>query len=173
MNYLKILQELYIVLSSTLILSYLPLQKNLCRNLQLNRFWLPCSFYCIFNYAVINLFFEINYFAFEIMIELRERHCFYDGKLKLLNRSELEGLKAELSSGWKVLENKKLYKKFSFENYQLVMAFAQDVAALAEQENHHPDMCIHYRSVEVEFSTHSHGGLTENDFIMAAKIEEL
>ncbi len=107
------------------------------------------------------------------MIELRERHCIYDEKLKLLNRNELEDLKVELSSGWQVIKNKKLFKKFSFESYQLVMTFAQEIAALSEQENHHPDMCIHYRSVEVEFSTHSHGGLTENDFIMAAKIDEL
>ena len=53
------------------------------------------------------------------------------------------------------------------------MAFAQDVAMIAEKEQHHPDICIHYTNVEIELTTHNIGGLSENDFIMAAKIEEL
>jgi 4a-hydroxytetrahydrobiopterin dehydratase len=53
------------------------------------------------------------------------------------------------------------------------MAFVQEVAQIAEQEQHHPDMCIHYDNVEIELTTHAIGGLSENDFIMAAKINEL
>ena len=53
------------------------------------------------------------------------------------------------------------------------MAFAQKVADIAENQDHHPDMCVHYKSVDVELSTHAIGGLSENDFIMAAKIDEL
>ena len=53
------------------------------------------------------------------------------------------------------------------------MVFAQNIANLAEEEQHHPDLCIHYKNVEVELTTHAIGGLSENDFIMAAKIDNL
>jgi 4a-hydroxytetrahydrobiopterin dehydratase len=53
------------------------------------------------------------------------------------------------------------------------MAFVGKMAALAEEQGHHPDFCVHYSEVEVTLWTHSVGGLSENDFIMAAKINEV
>ena len=53
------------------------------------------------------------------------------------------------------------------------MAFVQEIGMLAEKENHHPDICIQYTSVEIILTTHDLGGLTVNDFIIAAKIEDL
>jgi 4a-hydroxytetrahydrobiopterin dehydratase len=47
------------------------------------------------------------------------------------------------------------------------------VAELAEEEGHYPDVCIHYKEVEIEISTHAIGGLSENDFILAAKIDDI
>lgn len=108
------------------------------------------------------------------MIELKEKHCIQnEGEISLLEDEKIIKLKSKLSPGWRLIENKKLYKEFPFENYKRVMAFAQEIAAIAEKENHHPDMFLHYQSVEVELSTHFIGGLSENDFIMAAKIDEL
>ena len=72
-----------------------------------------------------------------------------------------------------MVEDKKLKKEFPFENFKRGMTFVQVVALLAERENHHPGICIHYSYVEIELSTHDVGGLSENDFIMAAKIDNL
>jgi len=66
-----------------------------------------------------------------------------------------------------------VYNSYLFENFKRGMVFAQNIANLAEEEQHHPDLCIHYKNVEVELTTHAIGGLSENDFIMAAKIDNL
>lgn len=108
------------------------------------------------------------------MIELKEKHCTpcQEGTSPL-NTEEIEKFKKQVSNDWKVIDNKKIKREFPFENFKRSMAFAQNVALLADQEDHHPDMCIHYSSVEVELSTHKIGGLSGNDFIMADKIDEL
>jgi 4a-hydroxytetrahydrobiopterin dehydratase len=108
------------------------------------------------------------------MIELKEKHCIpCEEGTEPLNEEQIIKLKKKLVIGWQISENSKLQKKFPFENFKRGMAFAQDIAVIAENENHHPDICIHYTEVEVELSTHAIGGLSENDFIMAAKIDEL
>ena len=108
------------------------------------------------------------------MVPLRERHCKpCTPSDKALTNEESEKLVHELAKGWQVLESTKLQKEFPFENFKRGMAFAQEIAIIAEQEQHHPDICIHFKSVEVELTTHDVGGLSENDFILAAKIDEL
>lgn len=108
------------------------------------------------------------------MIELKEKHCVpcEEGTEPLIP-SQAESLMKKLNTKWKVVDNKMLRKEFPFENFKRGMAFAQNVALIADKEDHHPDMCIHYNLVEIELTTHSIGGLSENDFIMAAKIDEL
>ena len=69
------------------------------------------------------------------------------------------------------LKNGHLYKKFRFNNFSDSMKFANSVAEIAEQQGHHPDFCVHYNKVEIELFTHSISGLSENDFIVAAKID--
>jgi len=64
-------------------------------------------------------------------------------------------------------------KVFSFGSYTETMAFVNAVAAIAERENHHPDMLVTFGTCRVSYSTHSVGGISENDFICAAKIEAL
>ena len=64
-------------------------------------------------------------------------------------------------------------KKFSFKNFKEVMAFLIKVGMLAEQEGHHPDIEAHYKEVTLTFTTHATSGLSENDFIMAAKVNKL
>jgi 4a-hydroxytetrahydrobiopterin dehydratase len=64
-----------------------------------------------------------------------------------------------------------LNKRFSFVDFLAAMAFVDRMAVLAEQEGHHPDFCVHYSRVDVTLWTHAVKGLSENDFILAAKID--
>lgn len=108
------------------------------------------------------------------MMDLKEKHCEPCEKgTESLNAEQIGLYKEKVSKDWKVVDNKKIKKNFPFENFKRGMAFAQDIALLAEEEGHHPDLCIHYSSVDVELSTHSIGGLSANDFILAAKIDDI
>ena len=69
------------------------------------------------------------------------------------------------------LKDGHLYKKFRFKNFADAMKFVNSVAGIAELEGHHPDFCVHYNKVEIELFTHAISGLSENDFILAAKID--
>lgn len=73
-------------------------------------------------------------------------------------------------SGW-TLKDGHLYKKFKFADFKQAMKFITSVARIAEQEGHHPDFSVHYNKVEMEIWTHAINGLSENDFILAAKID--
>jgi 4a-hydroxytetrahydrobiopterin dehydratase len=75
-------------------------------------------------------------------------------------------------SGWERIGDQ-LTKKFSFDNYHQTMAFVNATAWISHRQDHHPDLKVGYNTVEVFYSTHSAGGLTEFDFICAAKIEQL
>ena len=80
---------------------------------------------------------------------------------------------AELNTGWAVIENKKIKKEFKFKDFKQAMVFVNRVAEVAEAEGHHPDICVSYSTVRIELWTHAVGGLSENDFIVAAKIDNL
>jgi 4a-hydroxytetrahydrobiopterin dehydratase len=85
-----------------------------------------------------------------------------------------DGLKAYLLrlSGWENLGNA-IAKTFTFMNYYQTIAFVNAVAFIAHQEDHHPDLEVGYKTCKVRYSTHSIGGLSENDFICAAKVDAL
>ncbi|MBI1967165.1 MAG: 4a-hydroxytetrahydrobiopterin dehydratase [Gemmatimonadetes bacterium] len=68
---------------------------------------------------------------------------------------------------------KQLSRTFTFKDFKQAMAFVNRVADVAEAEQHHPDFAIHWNRVELVLWTHSIGGLHENDFVMAAKINRL
>ncbi|MEE4256807.1 MAG: 4a-hydroxytetrahydrobiopterin dehydratase [Bacteroidales bacterium] len=107
-------------------------------------------------------------------MELKEKTCVPSDNLKgPLNKSESETLLEQLATDWQIIDSDKLKKEFPFENFKRAMAFAQEIALIAEKEMHHPLLVIEYDKVTVELSTHDVNGLSENDFIMAAKIEEL
>lgn len=74
--------------------------------------------------------------------------------------------------GWEASDGQ-MCRTFEFKNYYQTMAFVNAVAWIAHQENHHPDMEVGYRTCTVRYSTHSIGGLSENDFICAAKVNAL
>ena len=71
------------------------------------------------------------------------------------------------------LQGKKLEKTFPFKNYYATMAFVNAVAWISHREDHHPDLAVGYNKCHVTYWTHAIGGLSENDFICAAKIERL
>ena len=71
------------------------------------------------------------------------------------------------------LKDGHLYKKFKFKNFAEAMKFINSAADIAENEGHHPDFCVHYNKVEIELFTHAINGLSENDFILASKIDEI
>jgi 4a-hydroxytetrahydrobiopterin dehydratase len=66
-----------------------------------------------------------------------------------------------------------LHKTFRFDDFLAAMAFVDRMAALAEEEGHHPDFCVHYNQVDVTLWTHAVSGLSENDFILASKIDAI
>ena len=95
------------------------------------------------------------------------------GGMPALTEDQVKKYLAELKTEWQVAGNKKISREFKFKSFPEAMAFVNKVAELAESEDHHPDMLISYRRVVMELTTHAIGGLSENDFIMARKIEEL
>ena len=74
--------------------------------------------------------------------------------------------------GWNVKDDQ-LRKAFQFKDFVTAMQFLNRVADLAEKEGHHPDFCVHYSRVDFTIFTPAVGGLSENDFILAAKIDKL
>ena len=74
--------------------------------------------------------------------------------------------------GWK-LDGKKITRQFVFKNFIDCIEFINRMAIIAEGEGHHTDFTVHYRKLDLELSTHAIGGLSENDFILAAKISRL
>jgi 4a-hydroxytetrahydrobiopterin dehydratase len=80
----------------------------------------------------------------------------------------------ELDSEWALIDEAHLLaKSFHFADFAKAMAFVTKVAAIAEEEGHHPDITISYGDVGLELSTHAIHGLSENDFILAAKVDML
>jgi 4a-hydroxytetrahydrobiopterin dehydratase len=74
--------------------------------------------------------------------------------------------------GW-IVKDGTISKTFNFKNYYETMAFVNAIAWVAHHEDHHPDLEVGYNRCKVTYSTHSVGGLSENDFICAAKVERL
>ena len=75
---------------------------------------------------------------------------------------------------WKLRKDEpRLWREFTFKDFVRAMKFVNKVAELAESEGHHPDLHIHYNRVKLVLWTHDIGGLSENDFILAAKVDTL
>jgi 4a-hydroxytetrahydrobiopterin dehydratase len=105
-------------------------------------------------------------------MELRERKC---APCKEGTPPLAEGRVRELLrevSGWALRDNR-IRKELKFADFLSAMKFLNRLAEVAEREGHHPDFCVHYNQVELTLWTHTVGGLSENDFIVAAKIDAL
>lgn len=105
--------------------------------------------------------------------ELARKHCVpCRGGVPPLTGPALAALQERLPF-WKVVEEHHLAKSFLFPDFQSALAFVNRIGALAEQEGHHPDLCLSWGKVDVTIYTHKVRGLSENDFILAAKIDEI
>ncbi len=89
-----------------------------------------------------------------------------------LRLEEEAAMLASLSSGWRS-EGGRLRREYRLRGFGEPVALAVRIALLAEREDHHPELRLGYGHLEVELTTHSAGGLSRNDFILAAKIDEL
>ena len=105
---------------------------------------------------------------------LAEKECVpCKGGVPPLEGEELERLRTELGHGWHVVDGHHLEKAFEFEDFVSALDFVNRVGDVAEEQGHHPDLHLSWGRVGVELWTHKIDGLTESDFVMAAKIEEL
>lgn len=105
--------------------------------------------------------------------KLTEKHCVpCEGGVAPLTADEISPLLAELD-GWKVEEGKRIVKEYSFKDFAKALEFINLVGGVAEAEGHHPDIFLHdFKRVTLTLYTHAIGGLSENDFIVAAKVDE-
>jgi 4a-hydroxytetrahydrobiopterin dehydratase len=104
------------------------------------------------------------------LIEKRCKPC--EGGMLPLQANEIEKYMRLINKDWKLINNK-LTKEYACVNYKHTIDYVNKVAALAEEEGHHPVMHVYYSKVEIELWTHAINGLSENDFIMAAKIDKI
>lgn len=86
---------------------------------------------------------------------------------------ELASLSGQLPAGWKVMKAHHLEKRFEFDDFGAAMDFADDVGDLAEEMDHHPDICFGWGYCQITVWTHKVDGLSINDFILAARVEEI
>ncbi len=108
------------------------------------------------------------------MIPLVQAHCSpRSGASHRLGEAELRDLLPQVP-GWELVEDgHAISKTFHFDDYYRTMAFVNGLALVAHREDHHPDLSVHYNRCVVRYSTHDVGGLSENDFICAAKADAL
>jgi 4a-hydroxytetrahydrobiopterin dehydratase len=85
----------------------------------------------------------------------------------------LKKLRAELDDGWRVIKEHHLEKKYEFKDFRQALAFTNRVGELAEAQGHHPDIYLTWGEVRLQIWTHKIEGLTESDFILAAKVDRL
>jgi 4a-hydroxytetrahydrobiopterin dehydratase len=107
-------------------------------------------------------------------MELKEKRCRpCEGGVPPLEKEEIEQYQKQLKNEWEVVDRKKIRQTYSFKDFKEALNFANKVGEIAEEEQHHPDLHVYYGKVVIELATHAIGGLSENDFILAAKIENI
>jgi 4a-hydroxytetrahydrobiopterin dehydratase len=107
-------------------------------------------------------------------MKLTEKRCTpCEGGVPALNSEEIQKYLHQINTGWQVADSSKISRTILFVNFAQTMDFVNKVAKLAEEEGHHPVLHISYGSCTIELWTHAIGGLSENDFILAAKIDRL
>jgi 4a-hydroxytetrahydrobiopterin dehydratase len=94
-----------------------------------------------------------------------------EGMTKPLKGDAVRELEQKLGPGWEVVQEHHLKKEFSFEDFMTALHFTNRAGAIAEDQNHHPEICVTYGKATVTIWTHKIDGLSENDFILAAKID--
>ena len=107
------------------------------------------------------------------MTDLASKQCVpCKGGVPPLGESEVQSLLGQIQ-GWEAPRNHHLRKTFKFPNFKTALDFVNRVGAMAEEQNHHPDLHLAWGKVTVEIWTHKIDGLTESDFVFAAKCDQL
>jgi 4a-hydroxytetrahydrobiopterin dehydratase len=124
-------------------------------------------------------------YAYKSILSQKEKLCYFEAMSLILKKcmpceaggtalshAEIAKFAPEVAD-WEVIEDRLIKKQFKFKDFKEAMVFVSKVAELAETEGHHPDIKISYNKVPIELWTHAVKGLSENDFILAAKINAL
>jgi 4a-hydroxytetrahydrobiopterin dehydratase len=90
-----------------------------------------------------------------------------------LKGQELARLAHELGGGWQVVDGRQLEKEYRFKDFREALVFTNKVGELAEAQGHHPDICLAWGKVKLVIWTHKISGLTESDFVLAARADRL
>ena len=95
------------------------------------------------------------------------------GGMPPLKGKELKILQNQLGNDWKVIDEHHLEKEWVFDDFQTALDFTNRIGSLAEEQGHHPDIYLAWGKVGIKMWTHKIGGLTDSDFILAAKIDSV
>lgn len=107
------------------------------------------------------------------MPDLAERECVpCRGGVPPLKGEEIQQLSAQLD-GWQVINEHHLQKTYVFKDFRTALDFVNRIGELAEEQGHHPDICFGWGKADITIWTHKIDGLTESDFVLAAKIDRL
>ncbi len=108
------------------------------------------------------------------MSDLAKMECVpCKGGVPPLKGDDLKQIHERLGQNWAVEQEHHLEKEFTFDDFQQALDFTNKVGQLAEQQGHHPDIYLTWGKVDIKIWTHKIDGLTESDFVLAAKIDEL
>jgi 4a-hydroxytetrahydrobiopterin dehydratase len=108
------------------------------------------------------------------MSELAQKECVpCKGGVPPLEGDELKSYTNQLSGAWRAVNEHHLEKEFTFKNFREALDFTNKVGELAEQQGHHPDIYLAWGKVKITLWTHKIDGLTESDFVFAAKVDRL
>ena len=107
-------------------------------------------------------------------MDLTNKKCIpCEGGIPPLDSARVAEYQKHIQSEWRLTSDSKISREYSFRDYRNTIGFVNRVADLAEEEGHHPVMHVYYSKIVIELWTHAIGGLSENDFILAAKIDKL
>jgi|SRR5579885_420779 len=110
----------------------------------------------------------------QLTSDLKQKKCVpCEGGVKPLTPDEYGAFLRNEIQGWHALDQKKIEKEFRFKNFKEALEFVNKIGAIAEEEGHHPDVYFGWGHVKVTLWTHAIGGLSENDFILASRIDEI
>ncbi len=109
---------------------------------------------------------------FQSKSELKQKRCqACEGGTRPMDEQQVRQMLGNVPD-WE-MKDQAIERTFEFDNFYQTIAFVNAVAWIANREDHHPDLCVGYKTCKVTFSTHSIGGLSTNDFICATKIDAL
>ena len=108
------------------------------------------------------------------MTQLAQKSCKpCQGGTPPIKGEKLKQLQKQIQTGWQVIQEHHLEKEFGFKDFKSALDFTNKVGEISEKEGHHPDIYLSWGKVKLTLWTHKIDGLTESDFILAAKIDEI